>query len=487
MLNLYDSSQARQLDANATRDFGIPSAELMARAARAAVHLILSRWPLAQRIDVICGAGNNGGDGYVVAALLKTAIRDVRVFAHGVPDALRTPDAFAARAAYQAMHGELLDLVVDIDQLAAADLVVDALLGIGGHALNGPLAAAVTRLNAMRKIVLALDIPSGLHSDTGHATVAVCATETLSFIVPKLGLFTGQARRYVGTLNVHDLALPAALLNSLSPLAHALLRSEFAATQRDALSHKGRFGHVWAVGGASGMGGAICLCAQAALRVGAGLVSVASDPEHRIALLIAQPELMWFGGNELAQARSGDVLAIGPGLGQGAFAKAWFSQALHYSGPRVLDADALNLLAAQAPYHLGATSVITPHPGEAARLLRCTVAEIEVDRPKAVRALAARFGCVAALKGAGTLIAAPDRAALGVCMFGNPGMASGGMGDVLTGVIAGLMAQGLSTFDAAEQGVLLHAQAADAAARAGTRGLLASDVISQLRQLCNAM
>jgi ADP-dependent NAD(P)H-hydrate dehydratase / NAD(P)H-hydrate epimerase len=261
-LKLYSTAQARQLDASATEDFGIASAELMARAARAAVQLILSRWPLAQSIDVICGPGNNGGDGYVVAALLKSAIRDVRVFAYGVPDAQKAPDAFAAHAAFLAMSGTSLDFVADVEQLAQADLVVDALLGIGGRTLSGPLASAVTRLNALHKTVLALDIASGLDSDTGHASVAVCATETISFIVPKLGLYNGQARRFVGTVQIHDLALPAALLASLPPVANAFLRSEFALSQRDALAHKGRFGHVWAVGGALGMGGAICLCAQ---------------------------------------------------------------------------------------------------------------------------------------------------------------------------------------------------------------------------------
>jgi ADP-dependent NAD(P)H-hydrate dehydratase / NAD(P)H-hydrate epimerase len=486
-LKLYSTEQARQLDANATQNFGIASAELMARAARAAAHFLLSRWPLAQRIDVICGSGNNGGDGYVVAALLKAAIRDVRVFAYGTPDAQKAPDAFAARAAYLVGQGVLLDFVANVDQLAHADLVVDALFGIGGRMLSGALANAVTRLNELNKTVLALDIPSGLDSDSGHASVAIRATETMSFIVPKFGLYNGQARRYVGTLHVHDLALPTALLDSLSPVAYALLRSNFASSQRDPLAHKGRFGHVWAVGGALGMGGAIALCAQAALRVGAGLVSVVSDPEHRMALLITQPEIMWLQGQELPKAGAGDVLAIGPGLGQGAFAQTWLAQALGFSGARVCDADALNLLASLTSCHLGAATVITPHPGEAARLLRCSVAEVEADRAKAVLALATRFGCVAVLKGAATLVAAPDQAALNICQFGNPGMASGGMGDVLTGVIAGLMAQGLSAFDAATQGVLLHAQAADAAARAGTRGLLASDVISQLRQVGNAL
>jgi ADP-dependent NAD(P)H-hydrate dehydratase / NAD(P)H-hydrate epimerase len=206
-----------------------------------------------------------------------------------------------------------------------------------------------------------------------------------------------------------------------------------------------------------------------------------------MALLIAQPEIMWLSSQELPNAGAGDVLAIGPGLGQGAFAHAWFAQALGFSGARVFDADALNLLASRDPCHLGVASVITPHPGEAARLLRCSVADVEADRAQAVRALARRFDCVAVLKGAATLVAAPDQAALSICIFGNPGMAGGGMGDVLTGVIAGLMAQGLSAFDAAAQGVLLHAQAGDGAARAGMRGLLASDVISHLRQVGNAL
>jgi hydroxyethylthiazole kinase-like uncharacterized protein yjeF len=344
-------------------------------------------------------------------------------------------------------------------------------------------------LNSLNKSVLALDVPSGLDSDTGAADSAVRASETITFIVYKSGLFTGQARRFVGRLSLATLDLPPAVFAGIAPIARALIRSEFAESERGAAAHKGQFGHVWTVGGAPGFSGAVHLCAQAALRAGAGRVSVITDASNVAGLVTARPELMVRNDTEIPDFLTGMVLAIGPGLSKSAWARTLFAQALNWPGPRVFDADALNLLAESgldgaASTILGPNTVLTPHPAEAARLLGCDTAAIEGDRPAAARALAAKYGCVVLLKGAGTLIAAPNLP-LAVCLFGNAGMATGGMGDVLTGVIAALLAQGLNAFDAAEQGALLHAQAGDRAAVNGMRGLLAGDVINELRAVVN--
>ena len=486
MLKIYATEQAREFDLKASREFAIPSAELMARAGRAAAALALKRWPLAQRIVVLCGPGNNGGDGYVVAALLQAAVRDVAVFAYGELQMGRNPDAYAACQAFKLKKGVFIAASALEQALGDADLVVDALFGIGTRPLSGELAAIATRLNALNKPVLALDVPSGLDSDTGAAELAVRASETITFIVYKLGLFTGQARQFVGQLSLAPLDLPPAIFVGSEPTARAMTRSDFAQAVRPAVAHKGQFGHVWAVGGALGFAGAIHLCAQAALRAGAGRVSVITDASNVQALVTARPELMVRADAQIPDYIAGMVLAIGPGLSKSEWARALFAQALDWPGPRVFDADALNLLAENLgeAMILGVNTVLTPHPAEAARLLQCDTAAIESNRPKAAHALAAKYGCVVLLKGAGTLIAAPNLP-IGVCVFGNAGMASGGMGDVLTGVIAALLAQGLKPFDAAEQGALLHAQAGDRAAAMGMRGMLGGDVINELRAVIN--
>ena len=488
MLDIYSTEQARAIDRRASEEFAIPSAELMARAGRAAAALVLSRWPLAQRIVVLCGPGNNGGDGYVVASLLQASVRDVAVFAFGEPHAARNPDAYAGFQAFR-RNGVFIAESELNQALTNADLVVDALFGIGTRPLSGELAVIVARLNSLNKSVLALDVPSGLDSDTGAADLAVRASETITFIAYKLGLFTGQARRFVGKLSLATLDLAPAVFAGLEPVASALTSSAFAKTERAVSAHKGQFGHVWAVGGAPGFSGAVHLCAQAALRAGAGRVSVITDASNVAGLVTARPELMVRSAADIPDFLTGMVLAIGPGLSKSAWARTLFAQALNWPGPRVFDADALNLLAelgldGTAPTILGPNTVLTPHPAEAARLLCSDTAAVEGDRPAAARALAAKYGCVVLLKGAGTLIVAPNLP-LAVCLFGNAGMASGGMGDVLTGVIAALLAQGLSAFDSAEQGALLHAQAGDRAAVNGLRGLLAGDVINELRAVVN--
>jgi NAD(P)H-hydrate epimerase len=327
-----------------------------------------------------------------------------------------------------------------------------------------------------------------LNADTGHCPgSAIVAQLTVSFIAAKRGTYTGQAATKVGTLVVDTLGLPEILWQGMPSDAALLEAAHLPPRARDA--HKGNNGHVLAIGGDHGTAGAIRLCSEAALRSGAGLVSVATRADNLFALNAARPELMAHavhGPQELQSLRErATVLAVGPGLGQAAWGHALWLTALDSGKPMVLDADGLNLLARE-PRQFSTPVVLTPHPGEAARLLSSTIAEVEKDRFAAARALAQRYDAVAVLKGSGSLIAHPD-GRLDVCTWGNPGMATGGMGDLMTGVIAALMAQGCDAWQAARMGVGLHARAGDLAARHGERGLLASDLLEPLRTLGNGL
>ena len=481
---LYSSEAVRQLDATAIRA-GTPGLQLMQRAGAAAFTALRRHWPQARRVLVLCGAGNNGGDGYVVARLAREAGLDVCVLAlEGRAPA--SDDAQAARAAWAAT-AEVGSWHAG-DPLPAAEVIVDALFGVGlSRALEGHAAALVERVNTSGVPVLALDLPSGIDADRGSVPgTAIRAALTMSFVGRKIGLYTGAGRAHAGTREFDDLGIVDAGA-ALPPTAHVLdlQRCTGWLPRRADDDHKGRFGHVLVVGGERGMGGAVRLCGEAAARCGAGLVSVLTRPEHAVALLAARPELMVLGLDEgpwPAACERASVLAIGPGLGREAWGRAQLERGLARGLPCVLDADAL--------WHLGPDDrlptqcVLTPHPGEAARLLGLDTAGVQADRPQSARALAARFGCRVVLKGNGSLVAEPS-GALWVVDAGNPGMASGGMGDVLTGVVAALLAQGLSAAQAAALGALVHAMAGDLAAADAPRGLLASDLFPSLRRLLN--
>jgi NAD(P)H-hydrate epimerase len=328
-------------------------------------------------------------------------------------------------------------------------------------------------------------------ADSGyHHGCAVRADITLSFIAGKPGLYTGRGRAAAGEVVIDDLGLVDHVFDDLEPAAR-LLRADALArwcAPRPRDAHKGLFGHVLCIGGDRGYGGALALCAEAAHRVGAGLVSAATRAEHVAPLLTRRPECMVRAVDDADDLqpllqRAG-VLAVGPGLGMSEWGMALLYVAQEAGLPAVFDADALNAIA-RRDADLLPQAVLTPHPGEAARLLGLAVVEIEADRVQAARRLAARFGCVVVLKGAGTVVAAPGEIPA-IVDAGNPGMAAGGMGDVLTGTIAGLIAQGWSRFDAAVCGALLHAAAGDAAAdEGGERGLLPSDLFPHLRHLVN--
>lgn len=483
---LFTTAQVRALDAHAIGVLGVAGATLMQRAADAAFDVLRTRWPGARRIVVACGPGNNGGDGFLLATRARAAGLDACVLAWG-----ESPpgDAADAREAFLAAGGNVY-AAHETERLDGVDVVVDGLFGSG---LSRPLRHGVEQLveaiNAAGVPVLALDVPSGLDADTGMAGGAVVhAQATACFVAWKRGLFTGQAADWCGQRSLHTLGLPERMRDVEVPDAVLMAPAPLPARERD--SHKGRYGHVLVVGGESGTGGAVRLAGEAALRGGAGLVSVATRAAHVPALLAARPELMPHAvtsGDDLAPLlERASVVALGPGLGRSDWSDALWRAVMDDAKALLVDADGLNLLAASPRDFSGRDVVLTPHPGEAARLLGCDIAGVQLDRFAAVRALAARFHAVVVLKGAGSLVSTPG-GRVAVCRHGNPGMASGGMGDVLSGIIASLLAQQLPPWEAACLGVDLHARAGDVAARDGERGLLAGDLFTPLRLLTNGL
>lgn len=483
---LYSATQIRDLD-HAAMSGGIAGYALMQRAAYACWLALQRVRPAVKRIDIICGPGNNGGDGYEIACLAYAVGRDVRVWQVG--ETPSTGDVLTARKAWLKAGGTVHKLAPD--SLHKAEIVVDALLGIGvSRELTGEMEAAVSAINHARKHgawVLAVDVPSGLDATSGRVWgAAVHADMTITFIGHKVGLYTGAGTDYAGSVVLDTLKVPAQNYGAVEPLAALQDSNDLKAwlPNRARDTHKGSNGHVLLIGGDNGMGGAALLSAQAALRSGAGLVSLGTRGSHAPALTAAQPEIMCRrveGVDELAPLlKQASVVAIGPGLGQEAWARGLLARVLLLDLPLVLDADALNLLS-ENPL-MRDRWVLTPHPGEAARMLGIPTAEVQRDRPAAVAELRRRYGGTIVLKGAGTLIQGQK---LNLCPYGNPGMAVGGMGDVLTGVIAACIAQGLPLERAANAGVLAHALAGDRAAAHGVRGLLPTDLLAELRTVVN--
>jgi hydroxyethylthiazole kinase-like uncharacterized protein yjeF len=485
---LYRARDLRELDRRLTAPGGIAGYTLMTRAASAAWALLRQCWPAARVVKVLCGPGNNGGDGYVLARLAREAGCTVEVLTLGAAGRA-TGDAATARADWLAAGG--VSRAFAPERLQPADLLVDALLGTGARCgLDADWIAALQAINASAVPVLALDTPSGLDSDSGHvADVAIRAQHTITFIGHKPGLYTGQGPEHAGAVTLAGLDIPAAALASLVPSA-MLYRGVPAGlldTPRARAAHKGCFVHVLVLGGNHGMSGAARLAGEAALRCGAGRVSVATRAAHAAMLAAGCPELMCHGVETVAGLKQllarATVIVVGPGFGTDAWSKSLLAPVLEAVQPVVLDADALNLLAREPQRQ--ARWILTPHPGEAARLLDSGVAEIERDRFAALASINQRYGGVTLLKGAGTLVTAAG-GPVQLCAAGNPGMAGAGMGDVLSGVIAALLAQGMPLHEAAITGTCVHAVAADAAALAGgERGLLARDVIAQLRAVVN--
>ncbi len=497
LTRLYRAQDVRELDRQAIEVQGIAGIHLMKRAGRAAFNALLARWPEPDAISVYCGTGNNAGDGYIIAALAAQRKIDVRVLQVGVADKL-SGDALAAYQ-FACREGVEMSPLSESQVHRHRGVVVDALLGTGMHGdVRAPYIHAIEQINGSGCPVLAVDIPSGLCSDTGRVLgTAVKADLTVTFIGAKRGLFTGRGPDFAGEVTFDDLGVPPAIYNQVNAGVTMLdlQRLLGAVPPRPADAHKGMFGQVLVVGGDAGFGGAALMAAEAAARVGAGLVSVATRPEHVAAMLTRRPEIMAKGvtsGLELeALLKSAAIVVVGPGLGRSSWSEQMLREVLNCDLPLVVDADALNLLCVEriAPNPHRDDWILTPHPGEAARLLgraETKGTDVQADRFGAVEQLQQFYGGTVILKGAGSLIKGPG-ANIGLAAVGNPGMASGGMGDVLSGVLGGLWAQGLSRDLSAALGVCLHGVAGDEAARgSGQVGLLATDLIPYIRELLNS-
>jgi ADP-dependent NAD(P)H-hydrate dehydratase / NAD(P)H-hydrate epimerase len=489
-VNTYSAEQVRELDRITIEGFDVLGYTLMHRAAVFSYNQLEKIWPSAKSITVICGGGNNAGDGFVLAGLAKEDGKQVNVYYLIDPENLKGD---ALKAYKYLLASNIKPLKFSTDLPLDADVIVDAIFGTGlDRDAEGVFCDAINAINTSSTPVLSVDIPSGLNANTGNLmNVAVNADITTTFVGLKKGMFTSEGIEYSGEIKFYDLDVPKDVYERLDDgekVVSRLKLSSFNETlkPRKRNTHKGHFGHVLVIGGDEGYIGAARLAAEAAARVGAGLISIATRATHASVLSAARPEIMSHGVETLEELlpliKQANVIAIGPGLGRSEWAKLLLARVFESELPLVIDADALNLLAEE-----GQTSenwIITPHPGEAARLLKTESKTIQSDRFKSVRLLHEKYKGPVVLKGCGTLIADTE-GNLFVCDAGNPGMSSGGMGDVLTGVIAGLVAQGIELNHATKMGVCLHANAADRAADSGERGMLALDLMPHLKDLVN--
>jgi NAD(P)H-hydrate epimerase len=496
---VFDANQLLQNEAKVAKKMNITMYYLMEQAGEAVFEHIQQAYSNTKEILVIAGKGNNGGDGFVVARLAQQANISVRVLLVVSPDELQG-DAKTAYLHYIDNKGQ----VILFDQQAPTyyelydfegEIIVDALFGIGLKGqLSNHLSSLVDVVNRHAAKVVSIDVPSGLSASTGQVnSVAIIADSTVTFIALKKGLLTGQAANYIGelffaSLNSSSLSMTeqfSADVPTTMTIEGANLLSHL--PKRLAASHKGDVGLLLAIGGNKGMAGAIRLSAEAALRSGAALVSVCCAQENQILVVSGRPELMLASDSiELLQEstamQKAKVFVIGPGLGHDLWAEKLFELVVTFDKPCVVDADALQLLAKKniKKSHW----VLTPHPGEAAALLHCTVAEIEADRYAAVKHIAQQYGGLCILKGSGSLIS--DGENVWINSSGNSGMASGGMGDVLSGIIAALLMQLSDQPLAVRLAVYIHGRAADIIAQhTGQIGMLASDLIPVVQRLMN--
>lgn len=496
---IYTTEQVRQGEREAAKALELSMAQLMQRAAQACLAAMQRHQLPPARVLVLCGPGNNGGDGWVLARLAQQQGYQVQVFA--MPPA--SPLAQDAAAAWRDMGYAMMPLdALEREHFQGVDIIVDAIFGSG---LSRPLDASLTRVVELvntqktkhQSWLLSIDIPSGLQSDTGQPQpVAIISDRTVTMVALKLGLVTGVAANYCGDIELADLAIGQHFYRNqptLRAITSALVRANLPA--RPKAAHKGDFGHVLIVAGGPGMSGAAALAGMAALRCGAGKVSVACHEQARLAIAMQQPELMVHtvgddSDNLTALLAAATAVVIGPGLGQSAWAEKLVAQVATWVGSVVWDADALTILAAQQVRRPeSATWFMTPHPGEAGRMLQRSSAEVSADRLHALTQLCQNFQAHVLLKGAGTLIQAPNSAgtsAVGwVCRRGSPALATGGSGDVLSGIIGALVAQHVAAHSVLPVAAWLHAVAGEIAARHGERGTLASDIIAELRALVN--
>ena len=508
-MELVTAAEMRELDRAAIKGRKIPSLRLMENAGNAVAREMERRFGSlrGKTVTIVSGKGQNGGDGLVVARLLRQKGCKARVALLTAPSALKG-DAAANLKRFQRAGGRCHAIDTDANLTAVlgpllqtSDLLVDAIFGTGLNApVKGVAASAIDRMNASSRPIVAIDLPSGLDADTGTVLgTAVTATLTVTLARPKRGLYLGVGPNYAGVICVADIGIPTDLIATakipVTLLDAASIRSLLPIRHRTA--HKGTFGHAGLIAGSAGKTGAAAMAAMAALRVGAGLVTVATPRSVSDVLEAKLLEAMTFPAPETeartlskqaleslrAFAADKTALAIGPGIGTHPDTQTLVHNLLvEVNKPMVLDADGINAVAGHREMlsRAGGPLILTPHPGEMARLLGITSAEVQRDRLGMAARLACEQHVYVVLKGAGTIVAGPD-GRLAVNSTGNPGMATAGTGDVLTGIITGLLAQGLSAWDAACAGVYLHGLAGDlAASEQGEMGLIAGDVIQAI-------
>jgi len=498
---LYSTEQIKAIEQRFAEHSDDGTYPLMEKAGAVAFHQLTSNWRDARKIVVITGKGNNAGDGFVLVRLaaeqrLKVSLCHLADPAELKGDALR---------AYQSIpHRVVSRIDIDAIKFSEFDVIVDAMLGTGTKGkLSNPYLSTIKRINANNVPVISIDIPTGIEANTGFVhNEAVRADITTTFVGHKKGMYTGDSASYCGRVKLFKLDIPEHYFQQHE--FHLFSQNWFSIKHllkpRNMTCHKGQFGHTVIIGGYRGMSGAAILASTAAARCGSGLTSAWVGEQCTASLVNHTPEVMASSIEEseiatLISEQSSDnkTIVVGPGLGQTSWADEWLESLSHVdninNNHQLWDADALNWLAKQPTSHRSkhnSTRILTPHPGEAARLLGITTYAVNQDRYAAAQKIAEIYGGVCILKGTGTIIA-DDKGFQVVCPVGNPGMASGGMGDVLAGITGGLLAQGFSLMNAAILAVCIHGEAADKAAGKGGhyRGLLASDLFEHLPGLLN--
>ena len=481
----YDGPASQAADEAAREGIPIAGFDLMRRAAQEALRVIVAEYPEANKLLVICGKGNNGGDGYLVASLAAAQGIAATVVSIFEPSEL-SGDAVLAYEEVCKLGIACLENMDELD-LDAFDVVVDAMLGTGFRDEARPsFAEAITKINESKSPVVAIDLPSGVNASTGASSHGVQSDHTVTFITQKIGTSTGPGRSLAGRVHYCDLAVPGHLLPT--PFASPCHWYGGALPHPGTNAYKHQMGHVLIAGGDLGMPGAVAMAAEAALRVGAGMVTIATRVEHADAMLARIPEAMTLdpeADDFVDRLSSFDVVVLGPGLGRKSWGLGLYQNVEASKVPVVLDADGLFLLAQNKHWH-GGQLAMTPHSAEAARLLDGSVSQIEADRFSSAQALGEQYQARINLKGPGSVLRLQSR--LEICVYGKPGMATAGMGDVLSGIVGGVLAgayRSTATEDEKDQlfsaAVALHSKAADhAASQVGMRSLVATDVIRAL-------
>ncbi|MBT6538325.1 MAG: NAD(P)H-hydrate dehydratase [Francisellaceae bacterium] len=486
MESVFDKKGLIELENAIIKKRGCTHFDLMKFAATACCDFIKDYWPKIKSVTVVCGHGKNGGDGYLVANQLMGSYAVNVISVEDTSKINANADVLKAYKLFVGNGGKV-SVFTTINEFKG-DLIVDAIFGTG---LSKPLSAKyndlINKINTLSKPVCSIDLPSGLDANTGIARDnAIVADATVTLLAHKVGLLTGDAKNYIGYLHLSDLNLPVKDIVGIKEFARLLSFDKVLETRPYRLSnvHKNQVGQVAIVGGNESMLGSVLLAAKGALRMGAGRVNVFTAPEHANLIPLNQPEIVSYAVSDfnilIEQLYRMDAIVVGPGLGRDDWARGCLSAVLSMKKAMVIDADALCFLADLKDLHFSPEDVVlTPHLGEAHYLLQSPIEKLYQDRITCVNEIAKKFNATTLLKGAGTLISS-SKNRLSICPYGNAGMASAGMGDLLSGVIGSLLSQGMDGYKAACLGSVLHAVAGEIKYETLGNGLLASDLLDEM-------